>query len=183
MTGDEAVAWLGSIFDDLSLSLIDAIPTASATLNNRPVAMTVGFGQVDSGLVTDDAEALSVRCELVCTASQPAFVLSKAVIAAASELERLAVPAQPGVLLEGLFAGVDSVGPTTVRHGYLREPQMFAQGTPIYSEPGQITLLLELVALTDEEFSIGSTQGPLVMERRLRRRGVEVGDWARLSEG
>ena len=65
------------------------------------------------------------------------------------------------------------------RHGLLREPEVFAQGTPLVREPGRITLLLELIALTDEEFGIASEQGYPVLERRLRRRGVDVKDWCR----
>ncbi|WP_291314575.1 hypothetical protein [Corynebacterium sp. UBA2622] len=182
MTGDEAVVWLASLFPGLSLSLIDAIPVASATHDGQPLAVTVGFSAVDSGLVTDDGAATDVRCELVCTADQPAFVLGSAVVAAGRELETLGVPARPGVLLEGLFAGLDIPGEPTVRHGYLREPRLFERGTPTYSEPGRVTLLLELAALTDEEFGIASEQGVFVLERRLRRRGVKVGDWYREAE-
>ncbi len=182
MTGDEAVAWLASLFPGLSLSLIDAIPVASATHDGRPLAATVGFSAVDSGLVTEEAPATEVRCELVCTADQPAFVLGTAVVAAGRELESLGVPAQPGVLLEGLFDRLDIAGEPTVRHGYLREPHLFERGTPTYSEPGRVTLLLELVALTDEEFGIAREQGAFVLERRLRRRGVNVGDWCRETD-
>lgn len=179
MTGDEAAAWLASLFADLSLSLHDGIPTASATHDGRPVAVTVGFNSVDSGLVMDADPATAVRCEIVCSADQPAPVLEAAVVAAARELEMLGLPAQPGVALEGLFDRVETAQVKSVRHGYLREPQLFERGTPTYSEPGQLTLLLELVALTDEEFQIAAEQGPYVLERRLRRRGVRLGDWHR----
>ena len=179
MTGDEAAAWLASVFDDLRLSLHDATPIASATLNGRPVAVTVGFSSVDSGLVMDADPSTSVRCELVCAAEQPAEVLEAAVVAAARELEMLGIPAQPGVVLEGLLDRVETAQITSVRQGYLREPQLFERGTPTYSEPGQLTLLLELVALTDEEYAIASEQGDYVLERRLRRRGVKLGDWHR----
>ena len=42
-----------------------------------------------------------------------------------------------------------------------------------------MTLLLELVLLTDDEYGIVSEQGPDVLERRLRRRRTDLGDWAR----
>ncbi|MDY5785259.1 MULTISPECIES: suppressor of fused domain protein [unclassified Corynebacterium] len=179
MTGDEVVAWLASIFPGVSLTLIDATPVAHATHNGRPLAVTAGFSSVDSGLVTDDGAATSVRCEIVCTADTSLDVLGSAVVATARELERLAVPAQPGVLLEGVLEGIGAPEETTVRHAYLREPQLFAQGTPMYTEPGQLTLLLELVGLTDDEFAVGSEQGAAVLDRRLRRRGVDLADWAR----
>ncbi|SDS62476.1 suppressor of fused domain protein [Corynebacterium timonense] len=179
MTGDEAVAWLASLGEGFSLSLIDATPTASATLAGRPAAMTVGFSGVDTGLTLDSDPSTAVRCELVCAAAQPPFVQSRAVAAAARELVDKGLAAQPGVLLEGLIDDLAVAGEPTVRHGFLREPQLFERGTPTYTEPGQLTLLLELVALTEEERQIAAAQGAAVLERRLRRRGVRVGDWYR----
>lgn len=46
-------------------------------------------------------------------------------------------------------------------------------------EPGRLTLLLELVLLTDDEFAIASEQGGAVLERRMRRRGAAMADWHR----
>ena len=91
----------------------------------------------------------------------------------------LGVPAQPGVQLEDLFTRADAPDWATVRHGMLREPELFELGTPLYREPGQLTLLLELVALTDDEFRIVSEQGYPALSRRLRRRDVDVADWFR----
>ena len=96
-------------------------------------------------------------------------------MAAAREIETLGVPAQPGVLLEGVLDGLGA----DVRHGWLREPELFDRGTPLNREPGQLTLLLELVGLTDEEFDIARDQGLDVLSRRLRRRGTDVGQWNR----
>lgn len=55
----------------------------------------------------------------------------------------------------------------------------FSIGTPLYREPGQLTLLLELVVLTEEEYQIASEQGVDALATRLRRRGVDVSDWCR----
>ncbi|WP_288857612.1 hypothetical protein [uncultured Corynebacterium sp.] len=175
MTGDELVAWLASVFPGMQLSLIDARAAATAELNGANVAVTAGFSGTDLGLVLADDDATKVVCEVMAVGDVEKQVLAEAVVDATRELERLGVPGQPGVLLEGLLADA----PGTVRHGLLREPEVFAQGTPLVREPGRITLLLELIALTDEEFGIASEQGYPVLERRLRRRGVDAKDWCR----
>lgn len=175
MTGDALAEWLAGLFPGMSLSLIDARAVAFAPFNGAHLAVTVGFSGTDTGLVLEGEASVSVRCELVAVADAPQDVLGAAVVAATRELERLGVPAQPGVLLEGVLADA----PGVVRHGLLREPEVFAQGTPLVREDDQLTLLLELVALTDDEFSICAEQGYGVLERRLRRRGVDLRDWAR----
>ena len=123
--------------------------------------------------------SVAVRCEVVGRGSVDKLLLARAVVEAARMVETLGVPAQPGVLLEGLLDRIELPEGVTVRHGLLREPELFAQGTPLYREPGQLTLLLELVCLTDEEFAIASEQSVESCLRRLRRRGTDLGDWCR----
>ena len=175
MTGDEVAAWLGSIFPGMELLLIDGAVVALSSLHNTPVAVTAGFSAVDTGLVVEADGETEVRCEIVLHADVDKQLLGQVVVEAAGLLQRLGVPAQPGVLLEGLL---EHRG-LAVRHGLLREPELFAQGTPLYREPGRITLLLELIALTDDEFEIASEQGYPALATRLRRRGTNVADWSR----
>lgn len=91
------------------------------------------------------------------------------------------IPGQPGTALPGLV----NDPALTVRHGLLREPQIFDRGTPLVNEPAtdgeaaRMTLLLELVLLTDDEYEIAAEQGIDVLERRLRRRQASLGDWGR----
>ncbi|QPK83368.1 suppressor of fused domain protein [Corynebacterium qintianiae] len=173
MTGDEVAAWLAGIFPGLSLSLVDARPVALTSLNGLPVAVTAGFSGVDTGLVMQGDQRTEVRCEIVCRADADPHAVGEAVVAATRMIERLGVPAQPGVLLEDLAPGKN------VRHGLLREPELFERGTPIFNEPGRMTLLLELVMLTGDEFEIVSERGYPALATRLRRRGARVSDWGR----
>ncbi|AWB83181.1 hypothetical protein [Corynebacterium liangguodongii] len=173
MTGDELASWLASIFPTMRLTLIDAREVALDTYDGQPVAVTAGFSGVDTGLVMSDDVDTEVRCEIVCRADAEPLAVGSAVVAATRALEALGAPAQPGVLLEDLLPQ------QAVRHGLLREPELFSRGTPLYNEPGRMTLLLELVMLTDDEFGIARERGYPALETRLRRRGVWVGDWGR----
>lgn len=178
MKTDQVAAWLGS-FMDIELMLIDDAAVALTTINTTPAACTVGFSQVDTGLIIDGDGATDVRCEIVTVGGVVDKQLpGRAVVAAARAIERLGIPAQPGVLLEG---ALDDLG-TTARHGWLREPELFDRGTPLYREPDRLTLLLELVALTDDEYTIARDQGLDVLTRRLRRRGTNTTEWNREAE-
>lgn len=181
MNGDEVAAWLNSVAP-IELSLIDGLPVATSTLEGEPLAMTVGFSAVDTGLALEEDGGTSVRCEIVGRAGVDKQLLGRVVLEAAHLVQALGVPAQPGVLLEGLADRVELPEGITVRHGWLREPELFAQGTPLVREPGQLTLLLELVLLTDEEYAIAAEQGVEACSRRLRRRGTDTGDWRREAE-
>ena len=101
MKTDQVAAWLGS-FMDIELMLIDDAAVALTTINTTPAACTVGFSQVDTGLVIDGDGATDVRCEIVTVGGVVDKQLpGRAVVAAARAIERLGIPAQPGVLLEG----------------------------------------------------------------------------------
>ncbi|MCT1443922.1 suppressor of fused domain protein [Corynebacterium sanguinis] len=173
MTGDEAAAWIATFLPGMSLSLADARPVALGIIDGLPTAVTAGFSTVDTGLVMQDDQATSVRCELICRADAQPHAVAGAVVAATRMLETLGVPAQPGVLLDDLQPQ------HALQHGYLREPEIFSRGTPLYNEPGVMTLLLELILLSDEELAILRERGYPALQTRLRRRGTSVGDWGR----
>lgn len=179
MTGDELAAWVDSIFPGIELALYDSSAVATSVHRDLPVAITLGFSSVDTGLTMQGDPDTQVACEIVVRGDVDKQVLATTAVAAARMIAELGVPAQPGVLLEDLFTRASAPEWATVRHGMLREPEMFELGTPLYREQGQLTLLLELVALTDDEFEIVSEQGYPALSRRLRRRDVDVADWYR----
>ena len=172
MAPEETIEWLTNVVGPIEVRELAGFPIAVA--QTMPLAATVGFSAEDTGLTLDADGVTSVRCELVCgggSAEQRAMALA----GTWNTLRDAAIPAQPGELLPQLIDDPD----LTVHHGLLREPQLFDQGTPTFTEPGQMTLLLELVLLTDDEYEIVSGQGLDVLERRLRRRRTDLGDWGR----
>ena len=50
---------------DIELMLIDDAAVALTTINSTPAACTVGFSQVDTGLVIDGDGATDVRLSLI----------------------------------------------------------------------------------------------------------------------
>lgn len=201
MGPQETHAWLADVLGPMDLLNVNGMVIGVATV--VPCAVTIGFSEIDSGLVVDtavsagsdsgtgeatptsgtgEATPTDVRCEIIC-AAQGASPEQRvmAVAGAWNTLVNAGIPGQPGTALPGLVNDPD----LTVHHGLLREPEIFDRGTPLVNEPAtadapaRMTLLLELVLLTDEEYEIASEQGIDVLERRMHRRQTSLGDWSR----
>ena len=185
MTPAETHAWLTDVLGPMDLLNVNGMTVGVAPV--LPAAVTVGFSEIDSGLVVDDPDADStglteVRCEIICAADGATPQQRVMAVAGAwNTLVNAGIPGQPGTALPGLV----NDPALTVHHGLLREPQIFDRGTPLVNEPAddgapaRMTLLLELVLLTDDEYEIASEQGIDVLERRLHRRQTSIGDWSR----
>ena len=185
MTPAETHAWLTDVLGPMDLLNVNGMTVGVAPV--LPAAVTVGFSEIDSGLVVDDPDADStglteVRCEIICAADGATPQQRVMAVAGAwNTLVNAGIPGQPGTALPGLV----NDPALTVHHGLLREPEIFDRGTPLVNEPttentpARMTLLLELVLLTDDEYELAEEQGLEVLERRLRRRQTSLGDWAR----
>lgn len=174
MAPEETIQWLTNIVGPVEVrDYGGGFPVAVAQA--MPVAATVGFSNVDTGVVLDADGTTAVRCELICGGGSDTDKRAMALAGAWNTLIGAGIPAQPGMTLPDLVDDPE----LSVRHGLLREPQLFEQGTPTFTEPGQLTLMLELVLLTDDEYGIAVEQGLDVLERRLRRRRMDLGDWLR----
>ena len=179
MTGNELLAWIDTIFPGIELSLVDDSAVATSTHQDLPVAVTVGFSTVDTGLRLEADPSTLVGCELAVKGGVDKQLLAQTAIEATRIINSFGIPAQPGVLLENLFSNVELPPGATVGHGFLREPDLFYKGTPVHPEEGKLTVLLELVALTDAEYRIASEQGVEILKQQLRRRSVDITDWFR----
>ena len=185
MTPAETHAWLTDVLGPMDLLNVNGMTVGVAPV--LPAAVTVGFSEIDSGLVVDDPDADStglteVRCEIICAADGATPQQRVMAVAGAwNTLVNAGIPGQPGTALPGLV----NDPALTVHHGLLREPEIFDRGTPLVNEPAtdntpaRMTLLLELVLLTDDEYELAEEQGLEVLERRLRRRQTSLGDWDR----
>lgn len=170
---------------ELELRQVGDYRVGTATLDDaRALAATCDFGRVDTGLTLTENTETTVRCELMATAPVPEAEVASVVLAAAEQLASAGgmVPAQPGVMLPGLAerARLDQADPSyTVAHGLLVPPRLWGDSTPHVKEEARMTLMLEVVMLTDEEHGIGVEQGVDKLLRRLTRRAAKFDDWCR----
>lgn len=182
MQYEETAYWLNDIMPaQLELRRVDGHRVGTATLDDaRALAATVEFGGVDTGLALSDDPEREVRCELMVTATATEAEAAAVALAAGRMLEEAGgvVPAQPGVLLPGLAERAGLVD-ATVTHGMLQPPRLWGEQTPHVNEDDRMTLMLEVIMITDEEYDIAVDQGVDKLLRRLQRRAADLDDWGR----
>ncbi|WKS68385.1 hypothetical protein NLL38_08240 [Corynebacterium accolens] len=171
--------WLSEVIPaPLEFRYVDGRRLGLATLADaQSLALTTTFNAVDTGL-RSDAEGLDVRCELVTVARVGQPEVAAAVGAAAAKLEKAGglLPAQPGVLLPSLL---DLPGKQTVHHGLLIAPYLWGGQTPQYREDDRLTLVLQLVMLTDAEYAFGVEEGVGKLQEAVAEQGIDLLDWSR----
>lgn len=135
--------------------------------------MTSGFAEVDTGLVQQGTD-IDVRCELLAVARASQGEVTAAVVAAASTLTRArgVIPAQPGTLLPNVVK-------TGVPHGMLIAPYLWGGQTPQLSAPRRLTLVCQLLMLTDAEYSYAREEGVAAFQQAVADNGIDILDWSR----
>lgn len=150
--------------------------TATADLGEgQMVGVSVGFAEVDTGLVAVEEE-LPVRSELIVVARAAAEEEVRAVLRAA--VDKLSgaggiLPAQPGTMLPQLIQ-IGSVG-----HALFVPPYLWGGDTPRVTEGDRLTVLLQLVMLTDAEYAYAVEEGPGALQQALGEAGIDLLDWHR----
>lgn len=155
------------------------------------VAFTLDAATIDPGLVTDDGADL--RVEFVTVTSGHSAIAADLVVAAATMIAQdphLRSP-QPGLLMPDLGWHVDKT--ITAKHGLLIPPFLWEDGVPRVHEvdrdgrpstggahdwthPGRMTVVAQLVMLTDEEFTIATDQGPDAVQQVVLNAGTDLND-------
>ncbi|MCK7637334.1 suppressor of fused domain protein [Corynebacterium pygosceleis] len=146
-----------------------------------------------------DARPVDVRSEVFAVAAGTHDCLDRVVAATAAFLRDSAgrVPASPGQLLPGVgvLGGLVAEPDVTVRHGLLVVPYVWAKGVPrMMEEAGEVgtddvssaqpanarlTVLLQLVLLTDDEFSYARTYGVPALQQAMVEQNVDLLDLGR----
>lgn len=162
-------------------------PTAPA----ETVAMTLDAARIEPGLVTEDGADLRVEFVTVTTHHSRAaadLVTAAATMIAQDPHQR---SPQPGLLLPDLGWHVDET--MTAKHGLLIPPFLWEDGVPHVHEvdfggrhgggtshdwthPGRMTVVAQLVMLTDEEFSVATSQGLGAVQQQLTDTGTDLND-------
>ena len=118
-----------------------------------------------------------MRCELLTVARTGQPEVAAAVNAAADTFEKAdgLLPAQPGVMLPSIL---DAPG-ITVHHGLFIAPYLWGGQTPQFREEGRLTLILQLVMLTDSEYAFGVEEGVGKLQAAVAEQGIDLLDWSR----
>lgn len=166
------------------------------------VAATADAARVPSGVVA--ADGLDIRVEFIVAGYEPAGKLEHLVAAAADVLARGGdYVAHPGRVFPRVGAMVDASW--TTPHALLVEPFLWAEGVPQYreqgrgfvdvalpgvaaggpevewSDPGRLTVPVQLVMLTEAEFVLAVTQGVDALHEELVLHDVDFQDFRRAS--
>lgn len=161
------------------------------------VAMTIDAGRLESGLETEDGSDL--RVELLTVVSGHDDTAADLLTHAASMISQDPghwLP-QPGTLLPDVVQQMDadSERKITARNGLLVVPYVWDDGVPHvhevtsggasrhskegdtdveFTHPGRLTIVAQLVMLTDEEAELAQTAGVAAVQERLVREGVNI---------
>ncbi|AGP31790.1 hypothetical protein [Corynebacterium terpenotabidum] len=155
------------------------------------VAMTLDGARIEPNLVT--AEGADLRVEFIAVTSGHSRAAADLVCAAATmvgEDPHQRSP-QPGLLLPGLGWHVDET--MTAKHGLLVPPFLWEDGVPNVHEvdsggrhgggtrhdwthPGRMTVVIQLVMLTDGEFAVATEQGLEAVQQQLLSTGTDLND-------
>lgn len=172
MNRDDTIYWIDQLIPG-ELEVGEDVVTADLG-DGQAVAVTLGFADVDTGLVAVD-EGIDVRSELIVVARADAADLTAVLRAAVGKLTAAGgiLPAQPGTMLPQLIE-VDSVG-----HALFVPPYLWGGETPRVTEPERLTVLLQLVMLTDSEYAYAVEEGPGALQQALGEAGIDLLDWTR----
>ncbi len=173
MNRDDTISWIDQLLP-AQLETGDGVVTADLGDGQR-VAVTVGFAAVDTGLVTVD-DGIDVRSELIVVGRATEEQLTAVLHAASQAFEDGDLPAQPGTLLPLLGAGLDDV---TVVHAVCVPPYLWGGEVPRVTEEERLTVLLQLVMLTDAEYAYAAEEGPAALQQALGEAGIDLLDWQR----
>ena len=163
------------------------------------VAMTIDAGRMESGLQTEDGSDL--RVELLTVVSGHDDTAADLLAHAATMISQNPGhwPPQPGTMLPNVVQQMDtdSERKITARNGLLVVPYVWDDGVPHvhevtsggasrhskedeaeveFTHPGRLTIVAQLVMLTDEELELAQTAGVAAVQERLVREGVNIND-------
>ena len=134
------------------------------------IAVTLDFSNIDTGL---EHEGRDVRCELLAVAHQ-ADIRSH-LVTVASRLRDTAPhePAQPGTLLPHALPA------TSTPHVLLVVPWVWNGPVPQLDEPERLTLMLQVLPLTQAEYDYAITYGVPALQESITQQGIDILDLAR----
>lgn len=178
-------------FTVAEVNIGEGMPDAAPGDPAETVAMTLDAARIEPGLVT--AEGADLRVEFVTVTSGHTRAAADLVVAAATMIgqDPYQRSPQPGLLMPDLGWHVDEA--MTAKHGLLVPPFLWEDGVPNVHEidyggrhggggshewthPGRMTVVAQLVMLTDTEFTTARSRGLGAVQRELLESGTDLND-------
>lgn len=197
MNREETSFWVGTFLPgEVKESETDGSQGNMLTLlSTKDAAVTNGLAEIPTGL-TVDAAPLELRCELLLAGNPGTEVLTQTLTAVASlvSAQPEAYPLQPGTVIPMIGARARLSRSLTVRHGILVPPFMWAGQSPNMTEQpgdvhthggwassqlGRMTVLLQILMITDAELNLIETTGPAGLIDGLLKAHTDLMDWRR----
>lgn len=180
---DETLAWYTALFPGeprLSTPTDEGGVITLATFDAGPeeVVASVGMAALDTGFETAGQD---VRVE-VFTVTRPGADWGLKVVDAVSRIIKDVgpeIPAQPGTPLPDLADIAVLPEAVTARHGLFVAPFVWGGQVPNLPRPTYLTLMLQLIMLTDSEWEIFRDQGIEALQVALADGEVNLQDWQR----
>ncbi|MDK8450160.1 hypothetical protein [Corynebacterium mastitidis] len=203
MNRSETEYWLDDFMPaKLSVHPAGGVHIGVAEFGKQSIACTTDFARVDTGLQVDgESTPTDVRSELFTVIDGSVIPAVRVLGAAVDVLRKNAavLPAEPGTMLPDLAhrSGVlmDQFGfdsGITVLHGLLVPPFMWGGPVPQFTEEagdvhgegitpgaGRLTVMLQLIILTDEERERVMREGMNRFLREVQAERIAVHNWRR----
>lgn len=173
MNLQEAAYWVDGLFPgDVVIEKFGDFHLASFEDSGQYMVSTLDFQAVDTGLETDGCD---VRVELFVVAEHEDG-LKELVVATAEMLRDTSIIPQPGEVAPGAGAVVKGL---SARHSLLVVPFPWGGDVPRFQDDAAITLMLQILPLTDPELEYLATYGLADLQKALVEQQVNVFDLKR----
>lgn len=178
-------------------ALLGGVPLGSGLtlLTTEDAALTNGLADIPTGL-TVDAQPLELRCELLLAGNPGTEILTQTLTAVASLVatQPEAYPLQPGTVIPMIGTRARLSRRITVRHGVFVPPFMWGGQSPHMTEQpgdvhthgasassrlGRMTVLLQILMVTDAELNLIESSGAAGLIDQLLSANTDLMDWTR----
>ena len=172
---------------------VASVPLGGASDPGVPeetVAMTLDAARIEPGLVTEDGSELRVEF-ITVTSGHSRAAVTRSAAASMVAVDPMQRSPQPGLMLPDLGWHVDET--MTAVHGLLVPPFLWEDGVPHvhevnaegrhssgsrheFTHPGRLTVVAQLVMISEPEFRIASERGVEALQQVLAVNDVNLND-------
>ncbi|MEJ5997783.1 suppressor of fused domain protein [Corynebacterium sp. H130] len=166
----EAAVWIDGLFPgEISIEKSGDFHLASFEADGQFIVSTLDFQRVDTGLESD-GQRIAVELFAVAEVEEG---LKELVLATAEMLRDTGITPQPGEVVPGSGAVVPGI---STKHSLLVVPFPWGGDVPHFKEEGSMTLMLQILPLTDAELEYLATYGLADLQKALVEQQVNVFD-------